>query len=168
MLNSNPSRSRGFTKGSRPFFTPRGSKIAPMCLLHILPSLASQKLNYKYIRVCGIQIIHISGFFIRITHFFTPRGFRKSPRRFFLPIFRKFWLKIWLQVHYDMPNWNLTRFQGFSWGVPLFSPPGVFTKSPQSIFLVACTRLYKSLCQSVCHTLLSLLFWAIWRLNSRY
>ena len=124
MLNSNPSRSRGFTKGSRPFFTPRGSKIAPMCLLHILPSLASQKLNYKYIRVCGIQIIHISGFFIRINHFFTPRGFRKSPRRFFLAIFRKFWLKIWLQVHYDMPNWNLTRFQGFSWGVPLFSPPG--------------------------------------------
>ena len=135
MLNSNPSRSRGFTKGSRPFFTPRGSKIAPMYLLHILPSLASQKLNYKYIRVCGIQIIHISGFFIRITHFFTPRDFRKSPRKFFLAIFRKFWLKIWLQVHYEMPNWNQTRFQGFSWGFPLFSPPGVFTKSPRSIFL---------------------------------
>ena len=134
MLNSNPSRSGGFTKGSRPFITPRSSKIAPIYLLHILPILASQKLNYKYIRVCGIQIIHISGFFIRITHFFTPRGFRKSPRRFFLAIFRKFWLKIWLQVHYDMPNWNLTRFQGFSGGVPLFSPPGVSQNHPEAFF----------------------------------
>ena len=54
MLNSNPSRSRGFTKGSRPFFTPRGSKIAPMYLLHILPSLASQKLNYKYSMIVSV------------------------------------------------------------------------------------------------------------------
>ena len=134
MLNSNPSRSRGFTKGSRPFFTPRGSKIAPMCLLHILPSLASQKLNYKYIRVCGIQIIHISGFFLRITHFFTPRGFRKSPRSFFLDFFRRLWLKVWLQVHYGMVNSDPWRSQVFFWRSPLFSPPGFSQNHPKDFF----------------------------------
>ena len=134
MLNSNPSRSGGFTKGSRPFITPRSSKIAPMYLLHILPILAIQKLNYKYIRVCGIQIIHISGFFLRITHFFTPRGFRKSPRSFFLDFFSRLWLKVWLQVHYGMLNSDAWRSQGYFLKVPPFFTPRVFTKSPQRFF----------------------------------
>ena len=134
MLNSNPSRSGGFTKGSRPFITPRSSKIAPMYLLHILPILASQKLNYKYIRVCGIQIIHISGFFLRITHFFTPRGFRKSPRSFFLDFFRRLWLKVWLQVHYGMLNSDAWRSQGYFLEVPPFFTSRVFYKITPKIF----------------------------------
>ena len=150
MLNSNPARSRGFTKGSRPFFTPRGSKIAPMCLLHILPSLASQKLNYKYIRVCRIQIIHISGFFLRITHFFTPRGFRKSPRSFFLDFFRRLCLKVWLQVHYGMVNSDPWRSQVFFWRSPFFHPQGFHKITPKIFFYLSSVGLswkcgYKSI-----------------------
>ena len=134
MLNSNPSRSRGFTKGSRPFFTPRGSKIAPMCLLHILPSLASQKLNYKYIRVCGIQIIHISGFFIRITHFFTPRGFRKSPQIFFFCYFQE----VLAENLVTSPLWHAklksNKIPGFFLRSPPFFTPGGFHKITPKIF----------------------------------
>ena len=134
MLNSNPSRSGGFTKGSRPFITPRSSKIAPMYLLHILPILAIQKLNYKYIRVCGIQIIHISGFFLRITHFFTPRGSKIAPMYLFhiLPSLasQKFNYK-----YIRVCGIQIIHISGFFIRITHFFTPRDFRKSPRKFFL---------------------------------
>ena len=131
----------GFFLSNPPFFIPRGFRKSPRRFFFaIFQQVRPENLVTSQLEHSELIFIKIPGYFWRNPPFFTPRGFRKSPRRFFLLFFNRVGLKIWLQVNQSILNSYSSRSQSFSGGTPLFSPPGVSENPPRRVFLLFFSR----------------------------
>ena len=124
------------------FFTPRGFKKSPR--RHFLPTINRLRLKISLQVDCGMlssdKLINLS-FSWRNPCFFTPRDFKKSPRRHFLPSINRLRLKISLQVDCGMLSSDQLMYLSFSWRYPCFFTPRGFKKSPRRHFLPSINRL---------------------------